>query len=104
MTCQFSPAYRHESPFFLRGSQRQDDGNWQVSLTERGPTLRPLSGRWWQDMWQIKKVLYAKFPDGHREARHVLSHATGHRVPVLCCQVMSDSLPPLCCTSGGLGR
>ncbi len=45
----------------------QEDGNWVVSTRERGPTMRSLVGRWWQDHWEVRKVLYCKHPDGRRQ-------------------------------------
>ena len=46
----------------------QEDGTFSLSTREAGPSVRSLSGIWWNDRWQLAKILYAKYPDGLRKA------------------------------------
>ena len=46
----------------------QENGHWELSRRERGPSVRALSGLWWNNDWKATKVLYARFPDGSHKA------------------------------------
>ena len=50
----------------------QENGHWELSSREHGPSVRSLHGLWWNNDWKATKVLYARFPDGSRKACLVL--------------------------------
>jgi hypothetical protein len=56
-----------------------EDGKFELSSRERGPSVRSLHGLWWNNIWKATKVLYARFPDGTRKASSL-----GSGVLVMC--------------------
>lgn len=76
----FVLSYPHQCTIGFVGVPRvPEDGKFELSSRERGPSVRSLHGLWWNNIWKATKVLYARFPDGTRKASSL-----GSGVLVMC--------------------